>query len=77
MGWDWDQLVLFLLHSISQRIASFLLMKEEVGDNLIWTVGKLGIVEFQEYTTTIHPPLVVVYSWNSTSGIRAGSLSKG
>ncbi|KAJ8447004.1 hypothetical protein Cgig2_033573 [Carnegiea gigantea] len=43
MGWDWDQLVLFLLYSISQRITSFLLMKEEVGDNLIWTAGKLGI----------------------------------
>ncbi|KAJ8446999.1 hypothetical protein Cgig2_033568 [Carnegiea gigantea] len=41
MGWDWDQLVLFLLHAISQRITSFLMM--EVGDNLMWAAGKLGI----------------------------------
>ncbi|KAJ8435962.1 hypothetical protein Cgig2_017500 [Carnegiea gigantea] len=41
-GWDWDQPAEFLQSEYLQRIASFELIQEEVGDNLTWIANKLG-----------------------------------
>jgi len=41
-GWDWNQLASFLPAHVLQRIASFELDTEEVGDQLVWLAGNTG-----------------------------------
>ena len=41
-GWDWAQLAPLLPDAILQRIMSFVLDTDEVGDQLVWITGKSG-----------------------------------
>jgi len=42
IGWDWTQFSQFLPFAVLQRIASFKLVTEELGDNSVWIADKSG-----------------------------------